>query len=193
MEQALRLFKERGYEKTSVLEICRAANVSEGTFYYHFPTKDDLVRLLVLDPEVMSAVSLGELLSCDTYFEQLVEFLNAVSNYALDVEPEIMRVYFTTVARHDSEGALKEAFDRQLSVMLPLITKAQRAGEIRNQSDPAVLAKIVDRMYIGSFLNWGYQNGRYDLKKALREKLEALFDVRDDLRTSGISESTLGT
>ena len=44
---ALRLFDERGYEETSVEDIVRAARVARGTFYVHFPTKDDVLVELI--------------------------------------------------------------------------------------------------------------------------------------------------
>ncbi|MFI7638302.1 TetR/AcrR family transcriptional regulator [Nonomuraea sp. NPDC049400] len=40
---AMRLFEEKGFERTMVTEIAEAADVSERTFYLHFPTKEDVV------------------------------------------------------------------------------------------------------------------------------------------------------
>ena len=40
---ALRLFAERGYEAVAVVDVARAAEVSEQTVYNYFPTKQDLV------------------------------------------------------------------------------------------------------------------------------------------------------
>ena len=42
-ETARRLFGERGFERVTVAEIARAANVSEQTVFNYFPTKEDLV------------------------------------------------------------------------------------------------------------------------------------------------------
>ena len=39
LEAALELFAREGYDATGVAEICRAAGVSKGAFYHHFPTK----------------------------------------------------------------------------------------------------------------------------------------------------------
>lgn len=43
MERALRLFQERGVEATTMRDIAKAARLSLGAAYYHFPSKDDLV------------------------------------------------------------------------------------------------------------------------------------------------------
>ena len=42
-ETARRLFTERGFERVSVAEIARVADVSEKTVFNYFPTKEDLV------------------------------------------------------------------------------------------------------------------------------------------------------
>jgi AcrR family transcriptional regulator len=41
--RALALFRERGYEATTVGRIAEAAEVSESTFFRYFPTKEDVV------------------------------------------------------------------------------------------------------------------------------------------------------
>lgn len=46
LTSAKRLFKEKGFAKTSVMDICAATGVKAGTFTYYFNTKDDLVRTI---------------------------------------------------------------------------------------------------------------------------------------------------
>jgi AcrR family transcriptional regulator len=46
---ALRLFRERGYAKTTMRAIAQEAGVATGLAHYYFPTKDHLVQELYLD------------------------------------------------------------------------------------------------------------------------------------------------
>jgi AcrR family transcriptional regulator len=54
-EQAMRLFRERGYEATTVEKIAEAAEVSPSTFFRYFPTKEAVVMYDVLDPIIVEA------------------------------------------------------------------------------------------------------------------------------------------
>jgi AcrR family transcriptional regulator len=57
-ETAWRLFAERGYDRVTVAEIARAAQVAEATVFNYFPTKDDLFysRLEAFGDQLVEAI-----------------------------------------------------------------------------------------------------------------------------------------
>ena len=44
---AKQILQEQGYEALSIKNICEAAGVSNGSFYHHFKTKDDLLSYYI--------------------------------------------------------------------------------------------------------------------------------------------------
>jgi AcrR family transcriptional regulator len=57
-ETARRLFSERGFERVTVAEVARAAEVSQQTVFNYFPTKEDLVywRLQSFEDELLATI-----------------------------------------------------------------------------------------------------------------------------------------
>lgn len=85
VEVALRSFRERGYDDTTIRLIASEAGVSTGNAYYHFPTKNHLVQELYLQvqgehQDVSAAALAGE--------TDLVERLRLVYHLGIDtLEP----------------------------------------------------------------------------------------------------------
>lgn len=52
-QAAKRILQKKGYEELSIKNICEEAGVSNGSFYHHFKTKDDLLSYYIEDqPQV---------------------------------------------------------------------------------------------------------------------------------------------
>jgi AcrR family transcriptional regulator len=70
--EALRLFADQGYERTTVEEIADAAAISPRTFFRYFPSKEDVVLWDEYDPQV------GELLAARPDDEPVAESFCAI-------------------------------------------------------------------------------------------------------------------
>lgn len=78
---ALRLFREQGYEDTTVQQIAEAAVISESTFYRYFATKADVVLSDDLDPQFVLAFrdQPAELPAIDAIRSAMATVLNTLS------------------------------------------------------------------------------------------------------------------
>lgn len=81
VEVALRSFRQRGYDETTIRLIASEAGVSTGNAYYHFPTKNHLVQELYLEvqTEHRDAARAGLAATDD-----LIERLHVVYHAGLD-------------------------------------------------------------------------------------------------------------
>lgn len=57
LQQATRLFAEKGYKNASIAEVAKLTTVAEGTIYYHFKTKEALFQTVL---ENIEQTLLGE-------------------------------------------------------------------------------------------------------------------------------------
>jgi len=89
LEAALTCFSSRGYDVTSVAEICTAAGLSKGAFYHHFPTKQAV--FLALMESWLSGLD-----------EQLRAVMSSAHNVAqgFDVMSGMLGEIFTTARGH---------------------------------------------------------------------------------------------
>ena len=54
-QAAKKILQKNGYENLSIKNICEEAGVSNGSFYHHFKTKDDLLSYYIEDQPNMNS------------------------------------------------------------------------------------------------------------------------------------------
>ena len=82
LDTALDLFIERGYDKTSLREIAERVGVTKAALYYHFSSKEDILRTLVA-PFFDNMGSLAKALAGRPSIEQWRAGLAAVIDWVL--------------------------------------------------------------------------------------------------------------
>ena len=142
--QALRLFRERGYEVTTVARIAEAAEVSESTFFRYFPTKEDVVLWDEFDPLIFEAFK-AQPAESDP-IRALRDAIRAVLARPSPTEREHLRERVRLLL---SVPPLRAALVDQLHgpMRLLAVAVAERTG--RRPDDPAVRALAGAMMGVG--------------------------------------------
>ena len=132
-DEALRLFREQGYDATTVEQICEAAEVSESTFYRYFPTKPDVVLRDEFDPLIIAAFNAqpAELSSLRALREAFKEVFGQMSP-----AQEAEQLQRTRLALAVPE--LRAAMIDQFSQAIQLIADGVAARSGQPESDSAV-------------------------------------------------------
>jgi len=108
---ALELFAEQGYDKTSLREIAERLDVTKAALYYHFKSKEDIVRSLVED-------YIGQI-------DALIAWANAQPRTA-ETRQEIISRYVTIVA--DGSDVFRMLHQNQAAVNT--LASAKSRGEV---------------------------------------------------------------
>ena len=157
-EHALRLFREQGYQNTTVEQIAAAAEVSPSTFFRYFPTKEDLVLQDDMDTRMIAAFErqppgLGPIAAVRAAARQM---LTSYSETDMDVLRETARL---TVTVPEIRARAMDEFARTIDVVAEAVAK--RAG--RSPDDVAVraMAGAIIGVIMSVTMPWeGWSEGR---------------------------------
>ncbi len=175
---AVTLFRQRGFDDTRVEEITQAAGVAKGTFFNYFPTKEDV--LLYIGERHMTR--LGAAMSNGTgkqiYQERsaivaLKTVLHALAD-SLEDDKDLVHLAVEKAMKitHLAPTA-GGRFSLQGLVVL-LISRAQRTGEIHPDVDPKLVAQMLEGLYYQQLVIWCQQDFSFDLGERLEQVIDLL-------------------
>jgi AcrR family transcriptional regulator len=184
---ARKLFESRGYEETSVDDIMVSADLSKGTFYYHFASKEELLAALqesVLEKAV--AETRSKLAKGAKPLKLLTEFVADVAHWT-EANPEFARALmrqrasqFSRADAVDRKGAGKDCPPGMKehpfrSLVLDLLNQAQKAGEIRADVEARELMGLVMPVIMHAKARWLF-NPQGSLSANLERRLQLLIE-----------------
>jgi TetR/AcrR family transcriptional regulator, cholesterol catabolism regulator len=171
-EAANDLFLRQGVEKTTVDQIVTKAGVSKGTFYLHFPRKEDL--LLEYGTRRLQRVRemLPELISGKSFRESLEVILDTVvrgKTWGREVTGRAILEIGTSAERLPLEAPHR--------LLEPLLVLAQARGEVRDDIPAGQLAQFVLRSIMGALRDWGLGSEDVSRDEALDYAVTLVLDA----------------
>ena len=156
-QAAKRILQKSGYEALSIKNICEEAGVSNGSFYHHFKTKDDLLSYYIEDQPSIDPDRLELPKNKEDAKETIIHvYLNYVK-YCKELGVEFMAGYYTP------HNHALEANAIQLNLKIEEITTDIRM------------------IVIGNVFEWSMRNGKADfesnMKRSLSHYLDSIFVV----------------
>jgi AcrR family transcriptional regulator len=149
-EEALRLFLEKGFEATTVEEIAEAAEISPGTFFNYFPTKEDVVFQDDLDPVLLEAIEVEP-----AGLGPVAVLRDAIHKVYSRLTPEQNVIFRRRLGLISANPTLRAAFLNQSAGELDQIVAliAQHAGHSSNDFAVRNLAGALLGVMIATFFS----------------------------------------
>ena len=140
LDQAAILFAERGYADTRVVDICAAAGVAKGLFYWYFENKQalfaELVRTMRMRLRASQASAIDPAADPLTRIRQGTE-----ASVRFMAQHRAFFALLEVEQRADGlAGLLREGTDVHTADTALLVKEAQAAGQVPEDRDPQLLA-----------------------------------------------------
>jgi len=165
-------FTEKGLERTTIHEICKDAEVSIGSFYYHFNSKEDIIY------EIFKRADLN--------FEQFKE--RDVDNKGIrELILEYMDYYVSFVQTNDIQftkffyNTSNHYFVQEKRPMHEVLKSILREYDLElNRYYVEDTDMLVDRLFItsrGVIFHWCLKEGTFDLNEMNRKHIEMVLSA----------------
>jgi len=130
IDAAERLYVQQGYDETPVRDIVRASAVAQGTFYYYFKTKEDVLDAVIEKniAQIQYAAEFALAKSGPDPRRQLQQVLNTLLGFK-DIKNSFYRYLHL-----EKSAVLHRKFNEELTrVFVPLVGRIIAAGTVAGQ------------------------------------------------------------
>lgn len=159
LEVSLRLFREKGFDQTSVMDICNECQITKPTFYKYVNSKEELLRHYYDGALETLVKAMDEHEPSNDYVALIWIGLSMTASRSIDLGPDLLSKYMILNFHEHTITARYSAGGKQKTV--EAIRKAQETGQIRNTCDPERLFMALKNLSLGLTLKWIMTKGAF--------------------------------
>ena len=174
-QAAKRILQKSGYEELSIKNICEEAGVSNGSFYHHFKTKDDLLSYYIEDQPSIDPDRLELPKNKDDAKETIIHvYLNYVK-YCKELGVEFMAGYYTP---HNQalNPTIRTERPYPIVTVQHYLERALEANAIQLNLKIEEITTDIRMIVIGNVFEWAMRNGDADFEGNMRRSLSHYLD-----------------
>ena len=167
---AKHILQKKGYEQLSIKNICEEAGVSNGSFYHHFKTKDDLLSYYIEEQPSINPDFLDLPSNSAEAKEAIVRvYLNYV-HYCEELGVEFMSNYYTP-KNQSLNPLIRTERPYPIVTVQNYLEKAIRAGVITPRLALDDITTDIRMIVIGNVFEWCLKSGNADFEGNMRRSL----------------------
>lgn len=168
LNQAMRIFLEKGYHGTSIDDITQAAGLTKGALYWHFKSKEDLLKRIVEEYE-------------KRFLDGMIQAVNEVKGSIPDKIEKYFRynsafayhnrelcVSFDTLAaelvgaHHGIEAEFRRIYRKYQKFLSNLIVQGKKEKVFKREMDEDLSALVIIAFHVGILLQWSMNREKID-------------------------------
>ncbi len=162
-EKAMELIKTHGLDSVKVTDICESANISVGTFYHHFNSKEDLIENAYMKIDLLVEKNV-EGLQYDSSYDKIIEIFRQAMKSIEELGYKFMADIFKhIVIRPPKYSILGTRYP--YNAIKKAIEEGINSGEFISTTNAAELSHDCMRIGRGLIFDWCLYEGNYSLSQ----------------------------
>ncbi len=178
IKSAVQLFSKKGFEKTSIEDIAKAAGIGKATVYTYFSAKSDIF-MTYCDDELEEAFTDLKKPKDDgvTLLNQLIEFFMIKFNFITQNHEFGRQLLREMLFPKQVDEKVKEHDQRYFDFLYELFFAAQERGELADDQDLYQLSVHFFSLYLGILAGWygGYVDSVEEIENWMRDLFSQVF------------------
>ncbi len=170
IDTAWELFHEKGYGQTTINDIISKAEISKGTFYYYFRSKDNMLDTLseILDREYERLEK--ELPADMNAFDKLVRINYEVHSFIQkNIDYRLFAYLYSTQIVKENFSSLLDRNRYYFRFLENVMNEGSRKGELNQEMTVSDMVKFFGMGERALITDWCMNNGSFDLGEHSRE------------------------
>lgn len=169
------ILQEQGYEALSIKNICEEAGVSNGSFYHHFLSKDDLLSYYIEDqPSINPALLDTPADAQEAKTAIILVYLN-YAKYCRELGVEFLANYYTP-KNQALNPTIRTERPYPIVTVQTYLEKAIDAGRISPALTIEEITTDIRMIIIGNVFEWCLRSDSVDLEINIRRSLGTYLD-----------------
>jgi AcrR family transcriptional regulator len=174
-QAAKRILQKKGYEELSIKNICEEAGVSNGSFYHHFKTKDDLLSYYIEDQPTINPDLLETPKDIEGAKQGIIRVYMNYVKYCRELGVEFMSGYYDT-KNQALNAAVRSERPYPIVTVQTYVEKAIEAGVLRLNVEIEEFTTDIRMIVIGNVFEWCVRSGQVDFEGNMSRSLGKYLD-----------------
>lgn len=171
LHAATRLAKKKGWENTTIRDICTKAGISIGAFYHHYASKQELVRhsFILFDATLNNKLPNGKVPPLKAIKDILLTQTAFITKEAGTLTTE----YYKNILADDKKSAANPSRIYYQRVLY-YAQQAQADGLFQSKYTPEYITEFLIKFVRGCMIDWCLHNYAYDVVKRTDTDLDII-------------------
>ncbi|MGD9566752.1 MAG: TetR/AcrR family transcriptional regulator [Sedimentibacter sp.] len=166
---SIKLFRSKGFDNVTIQDIAKAANVSVGSFYNYYKSKNDILNQQFILADIIFKDFVENKIHGNSIKEKIKNYMLFYIDFVINHPFDFTKILYN----NNNSLFIKEG--RAMQTLLdPYIEEGIKSGEITVPMEVKEINEFLYQSMRGLIFHWCLHDGSFDLHKRAEQYLELM-------------------